>query len=290
MKKSTGTPLFRNCPNADIFNRNLRSDCRRCELYEDCIRKKARRVHQKRRELKIRKIKIMLVLFFVLLVALIIKVHKKSFAMENDIQVESEVAVSAYSIVETEKFDVEENASERKTEIVKKELEVSEEVEDVQCEDTEKNVQEARISAYEPGEVYYYNISTEDKLYMAKLLYKEARGEIYEGKVAVACTVLNRYYSGDARFERDSIYSVITQSGAYAAIDDVTIEMVKEIPELEQAVEDACRGWDPTRKMFASGALFFYAPKEVEGYQKEIREGIPVLQIGNHNFHNDFKM
>ena len=53
------------------------------------------------------------------------------------------------------------------------------------------------------------------------------------------------------------------------------------------AVEDACHGWDPTRKKFENGALFFYAPKEVSGYQKEIREGIEILQIGNHNFHID---
>lgn len=287
MKQSTGTPLFRNCPNADIFKRNLGSDCRRCELYEDCIRKKSIRISKKRHKLKVRKKRCIIVIFSIIAVIFAIILHSNSFAKENEIQVKSEVAEKEYCIVEIEKLEIEEVSSEREIQI--DEMEFSEEViEDIQCEETEENVPEPTISAYEPGDVYYYNISNEDKLYIAKLLYKEARGEIYEGIVAVACTVLNRYYSGDARFERDSIYSVITQSGAYASIDDVTIDMVKEIPALEQAVEDACHGWDPTRKMFANGALFFYAPKEVEGYQKEIREGITVLQIGNHNFHNDF--
>jgi len=288
MKQSTGTPLFRNCPNADIFNGNLESDCRRCELYEDCIRKKVIKMSQKRHKLKVREGKIIIAFFSIVAVSFTIILHSISFAMENDVQVESEVEVREYSIVELEKIEIEDYASEGKSETVNK-IEHFEEVkEEIQCEDTEEKVPEPTISAYEPGTVYYYNISSEDKLYIAKVLYKEARGEIYEGMVAVACTVLNRYYSGDARFERDSIYSVITQSGAYASIDDVTIDMVKEIPKLEQAVEDACLGWDPTRKMFAEGALFFYAPGELEGYQKEIREGIQVLQIGNHNFHNDF--
>ena len=289
MKQLTTTPLFRNCPNADIFERNLKSDCRQCDLYEDCIRKKAIRISQKRHKLKVRKAKIIITLFSIVVVSFAVILHSRSFAIENDIQIESEVVIKEYSIVEMEKFEVEEYSSEGACEIAKNEITLSEEVEEeIQCEDTEEYVPEAIISAYEPGTVYYYNISSEDKLYIAKLLYKEARGEIYEGMVAVACTVLNRYYSGDARFERESIYSVITQSGAYASIDDVTIDMVKEIPELEQAVEDACLGWDPTRKMFSEGALFFYAPKELKGYQKEIREGITVLQIGNHNFHNDF--
>ena len=54
------------------------------------------------------------------------------------------------------------------------------------------------------------------------------------------------------------------------------------------AVEDACKGWDPTRAEFENGALFFYNPKKISGYQAQIREGIKVMVIGNHNFHENF--
>lgn len=288
MKQSTN-PIFRNCPNADIFYRNLKSDCRRCELYQHCIKKKERRKHQKRRKRKIRRKRIKMGLLFSLVVFLIANIYLNTIA--NEIQIKGDPTLHQYCIVKPEEFNAKNTIAETEIESIKTEEKISEnEIQELQCENLSENILEPKLSAYEPGKVYYYNISDEDKLYISKLLYKEARGEIYEGKVAVASTVLNRYYSDDARFERDSIYSVINQSGAFASIDDVTINMVMEIPELEHAVEDACLGWDPTRKMFASGALFFYAPEEIEGYQKEIREGITVLKIGNHNFHIDLNM
>lgn len=145
-----------------------------------------------------------------------------------------------------------------------------------------------RISAYEPGTSYYYELTSEDKKDIEKLLYREARGECYKGKVAVAAVVLNRYYSDNPGFNHDSIHGVITQSGAFASISNVTQSMLDTVPDLAEAVEDACRGWDPTREVFEKGALFFYAPTEVKGYQKEVRDGITVMQIGGHNFHFDF--
>ena len=66
------------------------------------------------------------------------------------------------------------------------------------------------------------------------------------------------------------------------------MEMLEENPSCMEAVESACKGWDPTRKVFEDGAKFFYAPDYVTGYQKEIRQGIESYKIGNHIFHNDF--
>ena len=64
---------------------------------------------------------------------------------------------------------------------------------------------------------------------------------------------------------------------------------LEEYPDCMEAVEVACKGFDPTREVFKQGALYFYSPKLVTGKEKEIREGIKVMVIGNHNFHYDFE-
>lgn len=162
---------------------------------------------------------------------------------------------------------------------------------DVTEEEIVEEVEEfvARISAYEPGVVYYYTLTYEEKLYIARVVYAESRGECFEGQVAVAAVILNRFVSNDPFFKNDSIYSVVTQSNQFAPIDWVTDEKLAESPSCMEAVEQACLGWDSTRVKFSQGALYFFAPEEVEGYQKEIRENIDFLQIGNHYFHFDFE-
>ena len=146
----------------------------------------------------------------------------------------------------------------------------------------------AQISPYAPGVTYYYNLSYADKVCIAKVVYGEARGECLEGQVAVAAVILNRFYSNNAFFKKDSIYSVCTQPYQFASIDNVTDEMLAANPSCMEAVEKACLGWDPTRQLFADGACYFFDPEGVEGYQKEIRTDIEYLQIGNHRFHNEF--
>lgn len=146
-----------------------------------------------------------------------------------------------------------------------------------------------QISADGPGEVYYYELSYEDKVYIAKAVYAESRGEIFEGQVSVAATVLNRYVSNDARFDRTSIYSIITQSGQYASISNVTMEDLENCPSCMQAVEAACKGWDPTRTVFEDGAKFFFNPDgDLSEEAREARTGIETYRIGSHLFHNDF--
>lgn len=144
------------------------------------------------------------------------------------------------------------------------------------------------ISAYGPGELYFYQLSWEEKVLIAKVVWAEARGECYEGKVAVAAVILNRYTSNDPVFNTKSIESVVTQSGAFASIYGVTMWDLDMVPECMEAVEDACKGWDPTRVTFEDGAKYFYAPASISSYQMSLREGVLTLKIGNHNFHNDF--
>lgn len=131
-------------------------------------------------------------------------------------------------------------------------------------------------------------LSEEDKIYIAKLVYAEARGEIFEGKVAVAAVVLNRYNSDERYFDRTSIYSLITQKNQFADISKVTMEQINSVPECMEAVEMACQGVDPTREVFPDGAKYFYAPKKISNTEGAKRSGIETLSIGNHNFHNEF--
>jgi hypothetical protein len=56
-----------------------------------------------------------------------------------------------------------------------------------------------------------------------------------------------------------------------------------------EAVEAACKGWDPTRETFENGATHFYDPNGViSDYQLAIRTGIKEQVIGGHHFHTDF--
>lgn len=148
----------------------------------------------------------------------------------------------------------------------------------------------AKLSAEGPSTTYYYNISEEEKVMIARVVWAEARGECYEGKVAVAAVVLNRYFYGDGQgFHRESIETIITQPYQFASISKATSDELAVNPDCMKAVEDACKGYDPTRKTFEDGALYFYNPKYVKGEEKEKREGIKIMVIGNHNFHYDFK-
>lgn len=151
------------------------------------------------------------------------------------------------------------------------------------------NAAEAVLSPYGPSDTYYYDISYEDKVTIAKVVYAESRGECFEGQVAVAAVILNRYFSDCSYFDTESILAVVTQPYQFASIEGVTEEKLENYPDCMKAVEAACKGWDPTREMFEDGALYFYAPSWTTGYQAEIRDGIQVLVIGNHNFHYDFE-
>ena len=148
-----------------------------------------------------------------------------------------------------------------------------------------------RLSAQGPGKVYYYNLSKEEKIMMAKLVWAEARGECYEGKVAVAAVVLNRYRFDENEwdFKNDSIESIILQKNQFASISNVTMQDLEEYPDCLRSVEDACKGYDPTRARFKDGALYFFAPDLLSEKAKKDREGIEVMPIDGHNFHVNFE-
>ena len=77
---------------------------------------------------------------------------------------------------------------------------------------------------------------------LANAVYGEARGEPYEGQVAVAAVILNRVEHADFP---DSIGGVIFQPGAFTAVADGQIWLTPN-ERAKEAVIDAINGWDPS--------------------------------------------
>lgn len=144
-----------------------------------------------------------------------------------------------------------------------------------------ENIYTATHEGARPYLVYFF--TPEEKLMIAKVVYEESRGECYEGQVAVAAVVINRYINGG--FGK-SIWEVISRRNQFADISHTTEAMLEKVPSCMRAVEDACRGWDPTREWFEDGALYFYNPNgDLSEEARAAREGVEQYAIGNHNFH-----
>ena len=106
-----------------------------------------------------------------------------------------------------------------------------------------------------------------DRDLLAALIHAEARGEPYQGKVAVGAVVLNRV--DDPRWP-DTVEAVVLQSGQFAEPTEAT-------PAAERAAQEALQGSDPT-----GGAVYFYNPAVSRcGW---IRSREDVATIGNHVF------
>jgi N-acetylmuramoyl-L-alanine amidase len=113
-----------------------------------------------------------------------------------------------------------------------------------------------------------------DELYLlSKLVSSEARGESYEGQVAVAAVVINRVL--DPRFP-DDIKGVIYQRNAFSVVNNG--EIYKNPTDSSyKAAREALYGGDPT-----SGAIYFWNP-EISTCNW-IRKLDPYKRIGNHVF------
>lgn len=108
---------------------------------------------------------------------------------------------------------------------------------------------------------------------MAKVVYAEARGEPYAGKVAVAAVIINRVLNKDFP---NTISGVIYQRNAFSCIQDGQINLTPD-STARQAVRDALAGSDPSR-----GALYFYNPKI--STSQWIFTRTTIITIGNHRF------
>jgi N-acetylmuramoyl-L-alanine amidase len=120
---------------------------------------------------------------------------------------------------------------------------------------------------------------TENDVYwLAKIIYAEARGEIYEGQVAVGAVVLNRVRSS---IFPNTVYGVIFEKwdGKYYQFSPVLDGTINLEPNetSKRAAREAINGRDPS-----GGALYFYNP--VTSTNKWIYDRPIIKRIGKHVF------
>ncbi len=122
---------------------------------------------------------------------------------------------------------------------------------------------------------YASTSNTSEIQLMARAINGEARGEPYEGQVAVGAVILNRVK--DSRFP-NSISGVIYQSGAFTAVADGQINApIDEGSSIYKAAQDAMNGWDPT-----GGCVYYFNPNTATN--KWIWSRQHVITIGKHRF------
>ena len=115
--------------------------------------------------------------------------------------------------------------------------------------------------------------SNSDVQLLAKLISAEARGESYEGQVAVGAVVLNRVKHPSFP---DTISGVIYQNGAFSCVNDSNW-YAAVVDSAQRAAVDALNGWDPS-----GGAIYYYNAKKTTNSFMLSRPVIKV--IGDHRF------
>lgn len=110
---------------------------------------------------------------------------------------------------------------------------------------------------------------------LARAINGEARGEPYEGQVAVGAVIMNRVRNSSFP---NTIAGVIYQSGAFTAVADGQINVpIKEGSTVLKAAQDALNGWDPT-----GGAIYYFNPATATN--KWIWSRPLIKTIGKHRF------
>ena len=117
--------------------------------------------------------------------------------------------------------------------------------------------------------------SASDVQLIARAVNGEARGEPYEGQVAVAAVILNRVKHSSFP---NSISGVIYQPGAFTAVSDGQINVpIASDSTVYKACQDAMNGWDPT-----GGSIYYYNPNTATN--SWIRTRTIITRIGKHVF------
>lgn len=125
------------------------------------------------------------------------------------------------------------------------------------------------------GTVYAAGKSTGDLQLLARAINGEARGEPYEGQVAVGAVIINR--TRDPKFPK-TIAGVIYQPGAFTAVSDGQINVaIDSKSSVVKAAQDALNGWDPT-----NGCIYYWNPATATS--KWIWSRKIVRKIGKHYF------
>lgn len=121
--------------------------------------------------------------------------------------------------------------------------------------------------------------SEEDVDMLAKIIHAEAKGESYEGKVAVGAVVINRLQSNSFA---DTLEGVIFAKKQFEPIENGSFAKAKPTIEDYEAAIESFNGVDPT-----GGATFFYAPKLTKSSYHESLEYL--VTIGSHRFFSNKK-
>lgn len=151
-------------------------------------------------------------------------------------------------------------------------------------ESSETNVEETPISEsqttepeIETPETPAVSISNEEKDLFARLVEAEAKGESYEGKVAVATVVLNRVDSPEfPNTITEVINEVVGKAYAFSPVQNGEINNPAS-DEAIRAVEEAL-----TRQDRLNDSIYFYNPEIATDKWITTRE--VVKTIGNHVF------
>ena len=121
------------------------------------------------------------------------------------------------------------------------------------------------------------SLNAEDKC-LAAAVYFEAKGEKFEGQLAVAQVILNRVSSG--RFA-SSVCGVVTQPGQFSFVRGGVIPVA---PQNSKAWSDAVAisriAQAKLHSSSAASALFFHAARVSPGWKRS-----RVAMIGNHIFY-----
>lgn len=116
-------------------------------------------------------------------------------------------------------------------------------------------------------------VTEEERDLLARAVYSEARGEPYQGQVAIAAVILNRV--GHENFP-DEVDEVVFQPAAFTAVQDGQFWLTPD-ETAYAAVQEALEGWDPS-----GGAVYYYNPATATSgwiYSREV-----VAAIGKHLF------
>lgn len=129
------------------------------------------------------------------------------------------------------------------------------------------------LGIYSGGTQQSSGTSGSDMYLLANIISAEARGEPFEGQVAVGACVLNRVEHPSFP---DSLYGVVYQPGAFTAITDGQIhENVAE--SAQKAAREALNGSDPS-----GGSIYYFNPDKTSN--QWIRSRPVIKRIGSHLF------
>ena len=146
-------------------------------------------------------------------------------------------------------------------------------------------VKNTRNEVIELANRHYNRKYTMNDVYLlAQLIYAEARGESFYGKLAVATVVLNRAEHGPAWMSqgKHTLEGVIFCPGQFDGVRTKAFYEQFDEESLKAAHMVLLEGY----RSFRSSILYFYNPKTStdHGFIKSVK---PVIKIGNHVFAED---